>query len=181
MLQPGALLNGPCWENRYLSQFYPIATSLFHPFLFICFGFFHVLLILLFLFFSNTPLSIHPPPITRFEYSSAVQPAARMRPADWFHAARQCWLNLLEKKKIMCKKSSKRQNLSWHLTISTQIQFFKFIKYTILNTQVRENVMECNQITISSFKSAMLSNGISAWVSIQDSLKSSLRLDRWQG
>jgi len=27
----------------------------------------------------------------------------------------------------------------------------------------------------------MISNGISAWVSKQGSLKSSLRLDRWQG
>src|SRR6218665_3066160 len=30
---------------------------------------------------------------------------------------------------IMCKKSSKRQNLTSHLIILTQIKFFKFIKY----------------------------------------------------
>jgi len=59
------------------------------------------------------------------------------------------------------------------LTISTQIKFLTFIKYTVLNPQVRENVMQSNNY-IASFKLAMFSNGISAWVS----LKSSLRLDR---
>ena len=48
----------------------------------------------------------------------------------------------------------------------------------VLNPQVRENVMYCNQITIASFKLAMLPNGISVWLSKQDSLKSFLRLDR---
>ena len=62
------------------------------------------------------------------------------RPADWFHAARQCCLNFLEI--ILCvKKSSKRQNSTWHLTISTQIKFLKFIKYMVLNPQIRENIM----------------------------------------
>jgi len=28
------------------------------------------------------------------------------------------------------------------------MKFFKFIKYMVLNPQVRENVMQCNQITI---------------------------------
>jgi len=41
----------------------------------------------------------------------------------------------------VCKKSSKRQNLTQRLTISTQIKFFKFIKYTVLNPQVKENVV----------------------------------------
>ena len=42
--------------------------------------------------------------------------------------------------KNMCKISSKTQNLTLHLTISTQIKFLKFIKYrpTVLNPQVRK-------------------------------------------
>jgi len=55
------------------------------------------------------------------------------------------------KHNIMCKQSSKRQNLTSHLTISTQIKFFKFIKYTVLNPQVRET--ESNNY-IASFKLA---------------------------
>jgi len=34
---------------------------------------------------------------------------------------------------------------------------------------------------MASLKLAMLSNGISAWASKQDSLKSSQRLERWEG
>src|SRR6218665_443678 len=75
-------------------------------------------------------------------YCSAVQPAARGP-----HAARQlvsCGPPVLAKfvrNNIMCKISSKRQNLTSHLTISTQIKFFKFIKYMVLNPQIVENVM----------------------------------------
>jgi len=41
----------------------------------------------------------------------------------------------------LCEKSGKRQKLTLDFTVSKQIKFFKFIKYTILNPQVRENVM----------------------------------------
>jgi len=43
---------------------------------------------------------------------SNPRPAGRMRPADWFHAARQV-LPKIVRNNIMCKKSSKRQNLTW--------------------------------------------------------------------
>jgi len=75
-------------------------------------------------------------PLLYIFYASAVQPAARRLIS--------CCPPVLAKfvrNNIMCKKSSRRQNLTWHLTISTQIKFFKFIKYMVLNPQVTENVM----------------------------------------
>src|SRR6218665_1620715 len=75
----------------------------------------------------------------------------------------------------LCEKSCRRQHLTLQLTISTQIKFFKFIKYrpTVLNPQVRENVMQSNNY-LASLKLAMLSNGISVWASKHGSLKSYL-------
>jgi len=80
-------------------------------------------------------------------YSSAVQPAARGP-----HAARRlisCGPPLLAKivrNNIMFKKSCKRQNLPRHLTISTQIKLFKFIKiyYTQPTSKRKCNVMQSN-------------------------------------
>ena len=84
-----------------------------------------------------------PRPFTPCECSGPWPKAVLFNP----HAARRlisCGLPVLAKfvrNNIMRKKSSKRQNLTWNLTISTQIKFFKFIKYMVLNSQVRENVM----------------------------------------
>jgi len=43
--------------------------------------------------------------------------------------------------KVIWKLSGPDFKSSPPLTISTQIKFFKFMKYTLLNPQVRENVM----------------------------------------
>src|SRR6218665_1379576 len=75
-------------------------------------------------------------------YCTIMHPLAQCCPTRGPRAA--CGPPVLGKfvrNNIMRKKSSKRQNLTLHLTISTQMKFWKFIKYTVLNPQIRENVM----------------------------------------
>lgn len=56
----------------------------------------------------------------------------RIRPTGWFQLPPSP-LNF----SITCKEWNKRQNLAWHLAISTQANFFKTIKCMVLDTQIQ--------------------------------------------